>query len=240
MMKIKSLAWYFTLLLPALLSGCNLNCVNPSGKTAAVTKDLERFSKISVGGALKVFIKQSDKSSVSIEADENVLPLIKARVSGETLEVRQETNLCNAGEVKVYITSPEFKALDLSGAVEVANGSPVNGEKLDLSLSGASKADIRVNVEELRTEASGACEINLQGRANRHHVEMSGAGSLKAPGLQVADYHIEGSGACKLSIHATESLDVNSSGAVVVEYKGNPQRINNNSSGASHLKKLGE
>jgi len=54
----------------------------------------------------------------------------------------------------------------------------------------------------------------------------------------VGDYDISTSGAGNCEINVLHSLNVSSSGASEVKYKGNPSSVNNDKSGASTLQKV--
>lgn len=221
-----------------LIAGCNVNCINASGEQVSEMRNLGPFKKIDVGGAMEVYLKQGPTSSVSLEADKNIMRHLKTEVRGETLSISHDFNICNSGTIRAYITSPNFEEIEASGAVKLANGGVLKGEKLLLDVSGASKLELSVEVGTLETDASGASKIALKGKASSHRVDVSGACKINAFDLVVGKYSIETSGASKLEVNALNTLDVSSSGASKIDYKGNPSSISNDKSGASSLTKV--
>lgn len=220
------------------ISSCNLNCITASGKSVAESRNTDPFTKVEMGGGMQVFLKQGNESTVNIEADQNIMPLIKTEVRDHTLHISTGNNVCNSGTIKVYITSPVISAVDASGAVEIANAGILKSDKFNLDLSGACKALLSIDAGEIETESSGASVITLKGKAKSHRIDMSGAVELDAESLVVEKYDIETSGACKLKIHVTDELRSSSSGASEISYHGQPKVINSDNSGASKLHKL--
>src|SRR4028119_1305483 len=60
--------------------------VSGSGNIVSEKREINDFQAINVGGVFQVEITAQKDFSVEIEADDNVLPLIKTRVSGSVLE----------------------------------------------------------------------------------------------------------------------------------------------------------
>lgn len=235
--EIRPFVYLATLVIP-FLSQCNVNCISASGKEVSEMRKPGTFSKVDVGGAMKVFLKQGTESSVSIEAAENIMPLIKTEVKGETLEISQKNSFCNPGTINVYITSPHFTGVSASGAVQVANADTLKSGDFSIDLSGASKVELAINTGSLKTDVSGACKMTLKGQCGNHKVDMSGACELNAIDLVAAKYDIDASGACKLHINVLEELNSSMSGASYIEYKGQPKTVNADNSGASKVTKI--
>lgn len=228
-----------TIIISSVFASCNFNCVPRSGREVAETRNVPAFKRLELSGAMKVYIRQSSNSTVNIEADENVIKHIKTRVSGGTLEIDPSLNICDGGEIKVYVTTPSLEGLTASGAVEVDNGGLIMAKDFKIHMSGTCKIKLNLETGHLESESSGAAELTLSGKAAIHDVEMSGACSLSAFGLKVARYNISTSGACGVKVSVDEELNVSSSGAGQVEYKGNPRSVNNKTSGASSVTKAG-
>jgi hypothetical protein len=69
-------------------------------------------------------------------------------------------------------------------------------------------------------------------------IESSGASELNAENLETESTTLEISGAGDASVFVNSSLDINVSGAASVKYKGNPETINQSSSGAGSIRKI--
>ena len=220
------------------LSACNMPCIEGSGKQVTQNRTVEPFTAVETSGAVKLVLQQDSIQKVSIVADDNVQQHIKAEVKGDRLQIGMENNVCDAGPITVYVNAKNFTGVGASGAVEVISTGKINTGNFYLDLSGDSRVELDLNAGNLRTSSSGSSEIMLKGQARKHEVSISGAGEIQAFDFVVADYAIETSGASNCKINVLNSLDVQSSGASQIEYRGNPKQVNNDQSGASSIKKV--
>lgn len=221
-----------------LLSSCRINCVHGSGNETSETRKVAEFTKIEISGEYKVNLKQDSSSSLTINADDNLLKYIKTEVNDGKLHIYNKKNICGSGDIVVNVGIRNLKNIQASGAVEVASDGKIVVQDLHFDLSGATKITMDLNAANLSTEASGATRINLTGQASSHNIEMSGASKLMALDFVVGNYNIETSGASKCEINVLNSLSVHTSGASSIRYRGNPKTINNDKSGASSIKKI--
>lgn len=231
------------LLLPAMavlaFASCNFNTVKGNGHTARRTYPETGFRDIEVNSSVDVIVKQGTGYSISVEADENILELIKVRKEGDKLVVGLKNNVSinTSKGIKVYITAPAFHKLDASGASNFRSEGLLTGNDFELDLSGASNAKLYLEVQQLNIDASGASEIMLKGKANDFSVDGSGATRVKAFDFRTENASIELSGAGDAEVYASRSLRVDLSGAGNVVYRGNPPSISKEVSGAGSLNK---
>ncbi len=209
-----------------LFSGCGFagfngvgGGVQGSGTAKTEQRSVSGFSKINAGGAVHLEITTQKDFAVSIEADDNLLSLIKTDVSGDTLKIYSEGRISPKTKINVKISIPELKDLDISGA-STAVASGVKTDSLELGASGASKIKIDGEAKELKSDASGASGID-------------------AEGLTVENADVQASGASSSTFSATNELKADASGASTIYYTGEPKNLNQKSSGASSIKKKG-
>lgn len=191
--------------------------VQGSGILKSEQRAVSGFSKVEVGGAIRIEVTAQKDFSVSVEADDNVLPLIKTEVSGDTLKIYREKGSSSKVGVKVTISMPDVKAINLSGASTAF----ISGAKTD----------------SLELEASGASKIKIDGEAKDLNSDASGASGIDAENLRVENADVEASGASSTTISAIDELKADASGASTIYYTGEPKNINQKSSGASSVKK---
>lgn len=220
------------------ISACSFSCKKGSGRLATETRRVNDFSKIDISGGYKVIIKQDTAATLSITADDNLMKYIKTDVSGDELRVHSSHSICSSGNFVLNITIKNLSAIKTSGAVDIASNGKITTKDIELNLSGASKVTMNLNADNVSTRGNGMTELNLTGQASSHNVELAGSGQLNALDFVVAKYRIETRGASHCKINVLNQLDVNSSGASDVEYRGNPASVNDNKSGASLLKKI--
>lgn len=190
--------------------------IKGSGNMKTERRNVPTFKAVDVGGASDVEIVVGREQSVELEYDDNLLPLVKTEVRGDTLHIsREKGNIRSNNSLRVRITVAELDGLDLSGASK-ANVSGVKTEKFDLQVSGASK-------------------VSIDGTARDLELDLSGASSINAETLMVETASVEASGASRATVNVSETLKADASGASRISYLGNPKSVSRDVSGASSI-----
>ncbi len=199
---------------------CNVETsggIKGSGNSKTEKRNVADFSKIEASDAVNLEIVAQKDFDVEVEADDNLLPLIKTEVSGDTLKISTSGNTSAKTKATIKISLPKLDSLDVSGA-SAAVVSNVKTDSLDL-------------------EASGASKIKISGEANNLDAEASGASGIDAEGLTVSNADVKADGASSATISVTNELKADASGASSVYYTGEPKNIEPKTSGASSIKK---
>lgn len=203
---------------PALLKAQT----NGNGNVTIQEFDLNNFSQIEVSGAFKVEISQSEQYFVKIETDDNLFNNIEVKVRNGKLELGSK-NIRKYTKMTAMIGMPNLSALEASGATAVSSDNTFTGESLVLSISGASKANLKLDYNSIETTLSGASKINLEGQAESHLAQISGASKLDAGQLQTTSTILHASGASKAHLWAQDHLETHTSGAAKVQMDHTPE-----------------
>jgi len=191
-------------------------------KVVKETRSIEAFTGIDVGGAFNVYFTQQEKTSLIVEADENLLEKISTNVNGETLHIKSN-NIKNATTLNIYLSAPTINNLNISGAASLKNENTLSGESLSIKVSGAASVVLDINVNDLSTNTSGAGYLKLTGKAAYHDADASGAAELKAGNLETIKTTADASGAADVTIRASEEAKSETSGAGSISILGNPE-----------------
>ncbi len=217
---------------------CKDSCLEGSGTEKTDKRQLAAFNELEITGSFNVTLVQDSTSSVTITADDNIVSVIKTDVSGDKLKISSDKkNLCSTKEIAITIGVRSLKSIAASGAVELESNGHLNLGDLELNLSGATKVNLDVTAANIETEASGVNDITLKGQARSHNIAFSGSGNLKAFDLVTGNYTIESSGQSNCDINVLNELNINTTGAAEIKYKGTPKKINKNKTGALTLTK---
>ncbi|PWK78030.1 putative autotransporter adhesin-like protein [Mucilaginibacter oryzae] len=221
-----------------ILSSCRLKCVHGSGNQTTEKRKADDFKKVEISGAFKVHLKQDSTLGITITADDNLIKYISTSVEGGTLHIKSKKNFCDPGDMVINIGVKNLEEVKAAGAVEVFSDGKITAKDFKLDLSGATKVTLDLNAANVSTEGSGATEITLKGQAASHKIDLSGAGKVNAFDFVVGTYDIETSGIGHCNINVLQTLNVHTSGASEIQYKGSPSTVNNDKSGASSIKKV--
>ena len=96
--------------------------VKGSGNVISEDRDISGFSKIYISGSGNLFIEQGSEESMTIEAEDNIIPLIITEVSGDTLTIRLKkgTNLSITKEINYYLSLKDLSAVSKSGSANIS------------------------------------------------------------------------------------------------------------------------
>jgi len=242
-MKIKQIILFGILAGVVLWStGCNkINGINGNNQVTSETRNLVSFNKVENDGTFNVYISNDSVFTVRVEAESNLIPHIRTRVNGNTLEIDTRENLNNNNPMNVYVTTPIIQGAYLNGSGTVTLDS-LDTENLEVDLSGSGSMTGKVTSTSLITKISGSGSINLNAITNSCTTRISGSGDIELIGESLSgDFSISGSGnirttnfvqkecIAKISgsgnmyLNIIEYLDVTISGSGNVYYVGNPQ-----------------
>jgi hypothetical protein len=232
------------LLSVVVLSSCRFGSgkrVEGNGHIKSVERSVGSFSEVEVHGAIDVHVSQGDEKPVRIEGDENLLEYIEIKQNGNKIEVRTRRgyNLRPSSDLKIYVTSPRFSKIDVSGACDIIGDTKIsNNDKLNLQVSGAGDIRMEVDVPVLSADISGSGSVNLKGRTRDFSCDLSGAGHARCFDLLSENTTIDISGAGDAEVYASMKVDAEVSGAGSVKYKGDAATVNQKVSGAGSVRKV--
>lgn len=199
-----------------------------SGKSKSENREVRGIHQIRVSGAGKLVVTEGDSESLTIEADDNLLPLLRSDVRGGVLYlgVKEPYRIETKKEIRyrLQVRRGSVERINLSGAIDGEVGS-WNSDRMALGISGSARVKVgQLYARSLVTEISGAAKVKIEkGTVGQQRAEISGASIYDAEGLATRETHIQASGASKILVRAEERLRVAASGASVIEYAGKPE-----------------
>ncbi|MBZ0232021.1 MAG: DUF2807 domain-containing protein [Deltaproteobacteria bacterium] len=199
------------------LVACNIAGagIKGNGKAQTAQRAVPGFRALSVSGAIDVRVVVGGRQSVELRGDENVLPIIRTRVTNDTLVVDSTESYSSKVPLELRITVPALEALSASGACR-GSIQGITGESFTL-------------------DASGATSFELAGATDRLRLDVSGSGTVGARRLVAASATVGVSGAGEIELTATSHLAASVSGAGSIDYWGNPGRVERSVSGAGSI-----
>ena len=214
--------------------------VQGNGNIQTEERSVSSFSRVDVRGNMKVNISQGDVRKVVIEADENLIQYIETKQEGDRMVVQTRPGFDPqpSGDMRVYVTAPVFKSIEVSGACDIIGQTTINNsEKIQLHVSGAGEIKMDLNAPAIRAEISGSGTVNLKGETKDFEVDLSGAANAHCFDLLSENTKVVISGAGDAEVYASVKLDAKVSGAGEVTYKGEAKQVNQHVSGAGSVKK---
>jgi len=187
-----------------------------SGSSKTETRPVAAFSSVQLTSCANVEIERTGTESLSVTADDNLLPVFLSEVKDGALLISSDTNKSFKGKVPVYkVTVGELRSVTISSSGDI-KASKLAGESFSVSVSGS--GDIRV-----------------AGDVTEFVVDITGSGDVDAIDLKAKRAKVSVSGSGDATVNATDELDVSISGSGDVSYVGKP-RVTSRISGSGSLK----
>ena len=181
-----------------------VDATDASGDIASEARDVSGFDEVELSGVGNLSIRQTGTESLSVRAEEDVLPKIRTEVVDGRLLIGPEpnTSIETTEPIDYELTVDNLRALELSGSGNV------DAEGID--------------TDQLVVDISGSGAVKTSGRAESQEVHVSGAGDYDAQDLESKRVRIEVEGAGSAVVNASEELDAKVGGTGFVEYVGDP------------------
>ncbi len=179
--------------------------INGSGNLASATRAVTGFDAVTVSGVGKLEIEQTGTESLTITAEDNILPLLTSEVTDGHLVLGPpaNVNLRLQHEVVYRLTVRDLRSLAISGVMEV-DAVDLQTESLDVTMSGVSTA-------------------RMAGVADRQNLVVSGPPvRYLAEALRSRFVSLDVSDVAQVVVNVSDRLEGTVSRAATVEYIGNP------------------
>lgn len=214
--------------------------VSGSGTIKSETRAVSGFTGISLAVDGLVEILQGGTEGVTVEADDNLLPLLETVVEDGTLKIRPATRNTsfNTKKMKFIVNAKTIDHLTIAG------GGDMRAETLKvfaLKTSIAGSGDVRIkslDANALTVKIAGSGDFAAAGRAESMNVSIAGSGDIKAANLDTKAVEIRVAGSGDATVWARETLKVKVAGSGDVRYYGDAE-VKKSIGGLGSVKRLG-
>ena len=193
-----------TLLVLLAVSACDGSVfgVRGSGNVITESRDVSGFSEIALFGSGTVRVDVNGTESLTVEAEDNIMPLLKTEVRNGRLELSVESSISPTTDITYTVAAVALDGVTIAGSGD-ATATGIAADLFDVEISGSGR------VEPTGTAASLV-------------VEISGSGRYLGEGLEASIGTVRVSGSGEAVVNVTDDLDVDVSGSGGVQYVGEP------------------
>jgi hypothetical protein len=227
----------FCLAITSCIDGQIYKTVRGNGNVVKEDRSASHFDGIRVASGIDVYLRQGDKESITVEADENLHEYIITEVEDGILRVRTDrVNIRDAERKRVYVTMKDVKSLRTSSAGDLIGESPIRTDDIELGASSAGDIKLELYAKDVKINISSSGDMDLLGEAETLDANLSSAGDLSAYNFKVKKADISCSSAGDANIYVTERLVARASSAGDISYQGHPEYVDAHSSSAGSIR----
>lgn len=204
-------------------------------QTTKKTLELGEFKSIYNNSSYTVYLKQTNKQEVNVEAESDIYALTSIVVENGVLMINVDRKPDNPNKsvwakidniklnpiMKVYVSVKNINELQVNGLGKIISENSLSAPALNLSVSGSGSMDLDLKGDYLKAEVSGSGKIMLKGYATSIDALVSGSGAIQAFNctLDNAKVKVSGSGDCEVNV--ANSIEALVLGNGNIKHKGN-------------------
>lgn len=206
--------------------------------TAQTTKkvlELPEFKGIYVNSNYTVYLKQTNKQEVTVEALTEIFAVSEIKVENGILMVNVDRKPDSPNKsiwqkiddiklnptMKLYVSVKNLNDLQVNGNGKIISENSIAADYINLGVSGGGSMDVDLKGNTIKAELSGSGLMMVKGYATSIDAVVSGSGTLNGYNcaIETAKAKVSGSGLCQLNVsNNIEALVV---GNGQVKHKGN-------------------
>lgn len=213
--------------------------VRGNGVRRTDSRAVTGFTGIALAVPGQLALRLGPTESVTLEADENILPLVETTVTGGSLQIRTRRGQDIDPQVlRIVVQARQIDSLSVAGSGTIT-GVALTGRTLKLDLGGSGDIVLqRASFDALGVSVGGSGNIRLDGKARAMKLSLAGSGGVTADGLLVDEARISIAGSGSASVSARTSLEVSIAGSGSVRYHGDPT-LTRSIAGSGDVQRIG-
>jgi hypothetical protein len=230
-----------------------------SGNVKSESRSVSGFNQVELDGTGDLTIQQTGTESLTIQAEDNILPLITSNVSDGRLTIGMsalpfgifiprkpihylltvsdlnDVSLAGSGSVTIDSLTASNLSVNIGGSGVVAI-SQLRAPNVHLSVGGSGTIKIAdLTATTLNAAIGGSGSMSLAGQTQQQTITIGGSGSYQAGNLTSAEAAINVGGSGSASVDVTNTLNVSIGGSGSVTYCGGNPAVTQHISGSGSL-----
>ncbi len=215
--------------------------VQGSGKVVKQTRALAHFTGVNLNVPGDMELRLGNTEGITIETDDNLLPLIESVIEDGVLKIRpvkRNTNL-HTRHMKIIVQAKNIERLALSGSGSI-DSDALKGNKLHFDIGGSGSIKVKgMEAEAVAISLGGSGDFKSgAGKTNTLSVAIGGSGDVDVGKVQAGDASVSVAGSGEAIVWANAGLSVTIAGSGDVSYYGDP-KISRSIIGSGEIERLG-
>jgi hypothetical protein len=242
-MKESNMKKLVVVILPIFMIGlaaCDSALVG-SGHVVTESRNISGVTAVRLTTNGNLTIEQGNQESLTIEADDNILPNLTSDVVNGKLELSVHThggfNLHSP--IRYHLVVKEINELALMGSGDVT-ATAFSGDQVTITIMGSGDTSVdTITAKSLNINIQGSGDVNVaSGYADTAGIQIMGSGSIRAENVKLGKAVVSVLGSGNSRLWVVDQLDVSFLGSGDVSYFGKPS-ISETHAGSGNLISLG-
>ena len=215
------------------------NSVSGNGNVTTEERPVtEDFTSVRGSAGMDVYLTAGDENKIVVEADENLMPIIKTEIVNGKLKIWADQNISRSKSQKVHVTYVKLEGIEASSGADVIGNSVVKSEFLTLKSSSGADLEVDVMAKDLFADVSSGADLKVSGRATKLQAEASSGSDLKARELEVKICEAKASSGADITVHVTDEMVGKASSGGDIKYYGDPTAVSVKDGASGSVRKM--
>ena len=175
------------------------NRTKGSGVVREESRPVANFSRLVVALPATITLSQGTTESLTISADDNLLPLMATRVEGGELVIEGDKSrgFTTRKEIKIRLTVKSLNGISIKGSGDVF-GDVLKSDKFDIAIAGSGDVKFKaIRADQFSIGIKGSGDVAIDALESKTvETSIMGSGDIKLPAIQATQVSIsvKGSG----------------------------------------------
>lgn len=198
--------------------------VQGSGAIKRQQRDIGHFTGVANGLSAKVEIHIGNTESVTVETDDNLLPLVETVVENGMLKIQTKGNVnLRTKNLKVIVQAKSVDHISLGGSGTITSD-PLRARSMQVDLGGSGNIDLQsIDTDSMQINLGGSGDLKAgSGRAKSMSISIGGSGDIKLGRVRSDTVNVNIAGSGEATVWVKDALSLNVAGSGDVNYYGDP------------------
>jgi hypothetical protein len=215
--------------------------VHGSGRIQTETRAPGHFSGVALDLPASLVLRIGATESITLETDDNLLPMIETVIENGTLQIRPSKSRINfdTRRLKIVVQAKAIDKLALggSGSMDV---DPLRAGRLTINIGGSGSINVKsIDADALSVSLGGSGDLTVGGgAASALSLSIAGSGDVDLGKLKSVNATVNIAGSGDTTISARDTLSVTIAGSGDVNYYGDP-RVSKTVMGSGSANRIG-
>jgi hypothetical protein len=204
-------------------------------QTTKKTLELPEFKGIYVNSNYTVYLKQTNKQEVTVEALTEIFSVTDIKVENGILMINVERKPDTQNKslwakiddiklnptMKLYVSVKNINDLQVNGGGKILSENSIAADYVTLGVSGNGSMDVDIKGNTIKAEVSGSGTMTLRGYGTSVDALVSGSGQINGFNCPVETAKVKVSGTGTAQLNVSNNIDAVVLGSGQIKHKGN-------------------